>query len=130
MKSEYFKCECGCGVLCAEYNSDWGLELAMFERNTSRSWWNRIKLACSALRGKPYTDMIILSDQQIADLVDYLFVIQNQNYHNKHSIHAIVRKLHEHDSGELIDALVRYIKLLPRNTHATDLLDQLKPLQY
>jgi hypothetical protein len=79
MKSKFFKCQCHCGVLHLDYDSDWGLEIAMFERNATRSWWNRIRLAWKALCGKPYTDMIILNEQQIADLAEYLFEVQNHN---------------------------------------------------
>ena len=79
MKSKFFKCECGCGVLSLEYNELWGLEIAMFERNVSRSFFNRIRLAWKTLCGKPYTDMVILNEQQIADLAEYLFEVQNHN---------------------------------------------------
>ena len=67
MKDRFYKCECGCGVLHASYEPDWGLELALFERSYSRSLCNRIRLAWSALRGNP-----------LADLVDQLVEIQNQ----------------------------------------------------
>lgn len=77
MKEVYFKCECGCGVLHMCYDADWGLEVAMFELPVSRSWSNRLRLAWSALRGKPYTDMLLLNEQQIADLAEYLFHVQN-----------------------------------------------------
>jgi acetone carboxylase gamma subunit len=77
MEGKYFRCECHCGVLYMEYDPDWGLEFAMYERCVSRSWWNRIYLAWRTLYGRPYTDMIILNDQQVADLADYLFLVQN-----------------------------------------------------
>jgi hypothetical protein len=32
------------------------------------------------LRGKPYTDMTILNDQELANLVDHLAEIQNLEY--------------------------------------------------
>jgi hypothetical protein len=130
MKTKFFICECKCGVIHLDYDPDWGLEIAMFERSVARSWWNRIRQAWSALRGKPYTDMIILNEQQIADLVDYLFEVQNRDYATKKSIYAVVEKLHEYDSKEVIDALVDYVKLLPRSTHKQKLLSELKPLQY
>ena len=78
MKDKFYMCECGCGALHVSYEPGWGLELALFERSPSRSLWNRIRLAWSALRGNPYADMVILNDQQIADLVDQLVEIQNQ----------------------------------------------------
>ena len=78
MKDKFYMCECGCGALYVSYEPDWGLELALFERSPSRSLRNRIRLAWSALRGNPYADMVILNNQQIADLVDQLVEIQNQ----------------------------------------------------
>lgn len=77
VKERYFMCECGCAVLHMDYDPEWGLEIATFERNSSRSLWNRMRLAWSALRGKPYTDMILLNEQHIADLAEYLFHVQN-----------------------------------------------------
>lgn len=82
MNTNYYRCECGCAVLHMSYDPEWGLEIAMFERNVSRSLWNRICLAWSALRGRPYTDMVILNNQQIADLVDELTCIQNRRDYN------------------------------------------------
>ena len=79
MQGKYFKCECSCCVLYAEYDPEWGLEIAMFERNVSRSWCNRIRQAWSALRGRPYTDMVILNDEQLADLAEYLHKAQNHD---------------------------------------------------
>lgn len=75
-------CECHCGVLYIDYDSDMGLSVSMFERNAARSWCNRVRLAWSALRGQPYTDMVILNNQQIADLVDQLTSIQNRSDYN------------------------------------------------
>jgi len=74
--------------------------------------------------------MVILNEQQIADLVDYLFEVQNHDQATKKSIYAVIKKLHEHDSKAVIDALINYIKLLPRSTHKQKLLSELKPLQY
>jgi len=79
MQGKFFKCECHCGVLHLHYDPEWGLEVAMFSRDVSRSWWNRIRQAWSALRGRPYTDMIILNEQQLADLAEYLYEAQNHD---------------------------------------------------
>ena len=130
MKSKYFKCECKCGVIHLDYHPDWGLEIAMFERNVSRSWWNRIRLAWSALCGRPYTDMIILNNQQVADLVDYLFVVQNYEQRDILTVHSIVQKLDEYDSKQTIDAILEYIKQTPSNSHTQRLISELKSLQY
>ena len=82
MNTNYYRCECQCGVLVIEYHSDTGLEIALFERDARRSVWDRIRLAWSALCGRPYTDMVILNNQQIADLVDQLACIQNRSDYN------------------------------------------------
>ncbi len=78
MKSNFYICECHCGVLHFEYEPDMGLQIALYERNVSRSWSNRLRLAWNAIKGRPYADMVILNNQQIADLVDQLTEIQNQ----------------------------------------------------
>lgn len=75
----FLKCQCGCGVLHFAYDEVFGLEIAMFERPVSRSWWNRIRLVWKTLCGRPYTDMIVLHDQQIADLAEYLHKVQNHD---------------------------------------------------
>ena len=125
----FFKCQCACGVLHLNYDPTWGLEIALFERNVSRSWWNRFRHAWSALRGHPYTDMIILDNQQIADLVDYLFVVQNHEQYESQTIHSIINKLQEYDSKQTIDALLEYLKQIP-GSHTQRLISELKPLQY
>jgi hypothetical protein len=54
----------------------------MFSRHPLHSLKNKIRLAWSALKGQPYTDMVILNNQQIADLVDQLAGIQNRSDYN------------------------------------------------
>ena len=82
MNTNYYMCECHCGVLHVEYEPDIGLQIALFERNVSRSWRNRFRLAWNAIKGRPYADMVILNNQQIADLVDQLTCIQNRSDYN------------------------------------------------
>ncbi len=77
MNKKYYICECQCGVIAVDYETDVGLEMSFYERNAKRSFKNRIRLAWSALCGSPYTDMVILNDQQLADLVDQLAEYQN-----------------------------------------------------
>lgn len=79
MISKFIKCQCGCSILHLDYDEVFGLEIAMFERPVSRSLWNRIRLAWSCLRGKPYADMVVLHDKQIADLAEYLHKVQNHD---------------------------------------------------
>jgi hypothetical protein len=77
MNKKYYICECHCGVIAVDYDPDFGLEMSFYERSAKRSFKNRIRLAWSALCGRPYTDMVILNDQQLADLVDQLVEYQN-----------------------------------------------------
>lgn len=79
MSAKYYTCKCQCGVLCIQYDPDWGLELSMFSRHPFHSFRNRVRIAWKALCGNPYTDMVILDEQQIADIVDELVRIQNIN---------------------------------------------------
>jgi hypothetical protein len=80
MKGKFFKCECGSEGLWVEYDGDGSTEFALFHYNPqNRSWRNRIRLAYTCLKGKPYTDMILLNDQGLADLVDHLVDIQNRD---------------------------------------------------
>ena len=82
MNSKYYTCVCQCGVICFQYDPPLGLEISMFSRHPLRSLSNKIRLAWSALRGQPYTDMVILDNQQIADLVDQLTCIQQRSDYN------------------------------------------------
>ena len=77
VKSKFFKCTCECKVLHLEYDPEWGLEIAMFERPVAWPLSNRIRLAWNALCGRPYTDMVILDNQQINDLAEYMLQVKN-----------------------------------------------------
>ena len=78
MKGKFFKCECGSEGLWVEYDGYGSTELALFHYSPQdRSWRNRLRLAWQCLKGKPYTDMVLLNDQSLADLVDQLVDIQN-----------------------------------------------------
>jgi len=84
MKGKFFKCDCGSEGLWVEYDGYGSTEFALFHYNPQdRSWRNRIRLAWNCLRGKPYTDMVLLNDQSIADLVDQLINIQNRDHATK-----------------------------------------------
>jgi len=81
MAGKFFKCECGGEGLWIEhtgYNNE--TEIALFSRDPAdRSWCNRFRLAWACLSNRLYTDMVILNDQAIADLVDFLVEIQNKD---------------------------------------------------
>jgi hypothetical protein len=84
MKGKFFRCDCGSEGLWVEYDSYGSTEFALFHSNPqNRSWRNRIRLAWQCLKGKPYTDMVLLNDQSIADLVDQLINIQNRDHATK-----------------------------------------------
>jgi len=79
MKGKFIRCECGSEGLYIEYDGYGSTEIALFRHNPQdRSWRNRIRLAYACLKGKPYTDMVLLNDQTLADLVDQLVEIQNR----------------------------------------------------
>ena len=78
MIGKFFKCECGSEGLWIEHDYGFGTEISLFKTDPqNRSFKNRLLLAWECLKGKPYADMIILDNQKIADLVDYLVEIQN-----------------------------------------------------
>ena len=78
MNGKFFQCDCGSEGIWVEYIDGFGTDISLFISNPQiRSFKNRLSLAWACLKGKPYTDMIILNDQKIADLVDHLVEIQN-----------------------------------------------------
>ena len=78
MNGKFFKCECGSEGLWIEHDYGFGIEISLFKTDPqNRSFKNRLLLAWECLKGKPYADMVILDNQKIADLVDYLVEIQN-----------------------------------------------------
>jgi hypothetical protein len=131
MNNKYYICECRCGVLCFQYEQGLGLEIAMFSQHPSRSLWNRVRLAWNALSGQPYTDMVILNDQQIADLVDQLTEIQNCDEYNRDApLYSIIHKLHEYDSKQAIDVILEYLKQTKYSAHTQRLISEITPLKY
>jgi hypothetical protein len=80
MNGKFFKCDCGHGGLYVSHDPDFGTEFAHFQYDISIGFIFRIKQAWLTLRGKPYTDMTILNDQELANLVDHLTEIQNLKY--------------------------------------------------
>jgi len=80
MNGKFFKCECGHGGIYINHDPDFGTEFAHFQYDVFRGFTQRIRQAWQALKGTPYSDMVILNDQQLADMVDHLVDIQNINY--------------------------------------------------
>ena len=84
MKGKFYKCDCGSEGLWVESDGYGSTELSLFQHSPqNRSWSNRIRLAWNCLKGKPYTDMVLLNDQSLADLVDQLVDIQNRDCKHK-----------------------------------------------
>jgi len=114
MKGQFFKCSCGSEGLWVEYDQSFGTEMALFHNNPqNRSWCNRIRLAWNCIKGKPYADEIILSDQSLADLVDHLINIQNcdhaeENY--KQTVSDAADKLCGLSCGTAVDSIIEYAK--------------------
>lgn len=111
---KFFPCECGCGGLLCSYSRVWGLELAPLSRNPDRSWANRFRLAWMSLRGTPYSDCIILNEEGVADLIDYLFEVQNTDHAKKDHddlIKTIVGHLFSagHDS-DAVEGIIEWAK--------------------
>jgi len=81
MNSKFFRCDCYQDGIFVQHDEHWGTEFAFYSSNpNNRSWRNRFQLALRCLKGKPYSDMVILNDQELANLVDHLLKIQNRNY--------------------------------------------------
>ena len=113
MKGKFFRCDCGSEGLWVEYADYFGTEISLFHSNPqNRSWANRIKLAWNCLKGKPYTDMVLLNDQGIADLVDHLIDIQNRDHtteNNKETVSMAADKLCGLSCGMAVDAVLEYV---------------------
>ncbi len=114
MKGKFFKCDWNAEGLYVEYDTHFGTEFSLFVCNPqNRSWRNRLRLAWACLKGKPYCDMVLLSDEKIADLVDHLIEIQSidhaeENY--KEAIAQAANRLCGLSCGTAVDAVLEYVK--------------------
>ena len=78
MEGKFFKCDCGSEGLWIERDDGFGTEISLFKSDPqNRSFMNRLSLAWQCMKGEPYSDMIILDDKKIADIIDYLVEVQN-----------------------------------------------------
>ena len=113
MKGKFFKCDCSAEGLYVEYDMHYGTKISLYAHNPeSRRWSNRIKLAWNCLKGKPYTDMLILNDQSLADLVDHLVDIQNRDHaeeNYKETIAHAADRLCGLSCGTAVDAVLEYV---------------------
>lgn len=82
MNGKFFKCDCGSEGLWIEHDAKFGTEISLFINDPQiRSFKNRLSLAWECLKGNPYKDMVILDNEKIADMIDYLIEIQNNERH-------------------------------------------------
>ena len=73
-----FLCACSSHILTVEHDKDNDLvDIAIFTCGLADTWRNRIKWAWYAITGNLNTDNIVLSKEQVANLVDELVKIQN-----------------------------------------------------
>lgn len=125
MKGKFFKCDCGHGGLHVSYDM-WGLELAHLVRDPyQRGWKHRIASAYAALRGQPYTDMVVLNKVQMSDLVDYLIAAQNETSDEKYAeqLEYIQRALFASGHCETaVDGILKWLNSSDCSQHAYDRL--------
>ena len=113
MKAKFFKCDCSHGGLYVQYESDWGCQFSHYHYDVSHRWMNRLKSAWKCLCGKPYTDMVLLDDQSLADLVDHLCDIQNRDHSKedyKETVSEAANKLCGLTCGTAVDSIIEYVK--------------------
>ena len=74
MKDELLvECDCGQEILLITDDNDCMFFLAMFERNYTRSWRNRLRLIWRIIRhGKPYADQMCFTDDKAKEIVKFL----------------------------------------------------------
>jgi hypothetical protein len=75
--TKFIRCDCGHGGLFMQYSKDFGLEISHYLYPNDRSWKNRLRSAWAAIKGRPYADMVVIDDEKLADLVDFLTDAQN-----------------------------------------------------
>lgn len=76
-KEKFFKCDCGCGALCVDYDNpeDKEFYFSIFTLGFNRdySWGHRLRHIWNILRhGHPYTDCIVLNKKTTKQLRDHL----------------------------------------------------------
>lgn len=81
MKEQYFKCSCSSEILRVSHDEELGLtEFSVWEMQNSHKagWRQRLRWCWRILtEGSPYGDQVILEKEGVANLVDYLVKIQN-----------------------------------------------------
>lgn len=82
-KTSFILCDCKSEVLVLEYDNEYDLmELSIYENLSSyshkMSFWQRLRYVYRVLtKGRPYSDQIMLNQEQIKDLYSFLSGIIN-----------------------------------------------------
>jgi hypothetical protein len=74
-KTEFILCDCGSEILLIDYDNDLKLaDFCIFKfRPDVLSFWQRMRYIFRILiYGKPYSDQMVLTDNQLKQLRDYL----------------------------------------------------------
>lgn len=127
MEAKFFKCECNHGGLHVSYDKTFGLEIAHLVRDPYvRRWSHRFAQAWAALRGKPWQDMVILNDAQIADLTDYLIASQNQTSDERYAeqLEKIERSLFCNHCETSVDGILQWANSSDCSRRAKERLKQ------
>ena len=81
MKEQFFKCSCSSEILRVSHDEELDLtEFSIWEMQNSHkaTLWQRMRWCWRILtEGSPYGDQVVLEKEGVANLVDYLVKIQN-----------------------------------------------------
>jgi hypothetical protein len=81
MKEQFFKCSCSSEILRVSHDEELDLtEFSIWEMQNSHkaTFWQRMRWCWRILtEGSPYGDQVVLEKEGVANLVDYLVKIQN-----------------------------------------------------
>jgi len=86
MKEQYFKCSCSSEILRVAYDDELEqTEFSIWEmQNAHKAGWRQRLRWCWRIlfEGSPYGDQVILDNEGVANLVEYLVKIQNNDKEN------------------------------------------------
>lgn len=77
-KTTFILCDCRSEILVLDHDFEYGLtELSIYENmssyNNKMSFWQKIRYIYQVLfKGRPYSDQIVLSNNQIKDISSFL----------------------------------------------------------
>ena len=84
MNEKFIKCSCSSEYVRLSYDEDYKwVDLSIWECQSSHqaTWRDKMRWIWHILtKGSPYGDQVILREQEIADMVDYLIETQNKKH--------------------------------------------------